>query len=47
VTLGNCAKLATPICLSIIRYKDPMVKAAVKKKLKGLKKVFRGKEVTN
>jgi 1-phosphatidylinositol-4-phosphate 5-kinase len=31
ITIGNTAKLATPIVLSIMRYKDPNIK----KKLKG------------
>ena len=38
VTLGNCAKLATPICLSFIRYSDPMVKKNVHRKLKFLRR---------
>jgi len=31
VTTGNCAKLAIPIVLCVIRYKDPSVKPHIKK----------------
>jgi len=36
VSIGNIAKLATPICLSIIRYKDPIIKDHVKNYLRKL-----------
>jgi 1-phosphatidylinositol-4-phosphate 5-kinase len=44
ITLGNAAKLATPIVLSILRYHDPTIK---KKIMRLIKQVFRPKHRTD
>lgn len=36
LTVGNCAKLATAVVLSIIRYKDPIIKNNLKLQFKWL-----------
>lgn len=40
LTIGNCAKLATAVVLSIIRYQDPIIKYNVKPHVKKIPLVY-------